>query len=160
MRFFHKGLELQRRHDWRLSAWPNPWEVQLAFDGSLSTRWRTWETARPGDYLDVDFGRDEEMDEVQVDTSPDFGILHLQVEVLDSTGKWIRLAKDPSVTTVDQSKYSFRMAATHEMKAHGLYYLLIGDDYAGASDFRDDPGAWGLTVAASGYGVKLYKVAE
>jgi hypothetical protein len=23
-------------------AYPNPWDAQLAFDGSLVTRWRSW----------------------------------------------------------------------------------------------------------------------
>src|SRR6202034_3200802 len=26
MRFFHHGIEIPRRPEWRLQAWPNPWE--------------------------------------------------------------------------------------------------------------------------------------
>ena len=160
MRFFRKGVEVTRQPEWRLRAWPNPWEVQLAFDGSLSTRWRTWETARPGDYLDVDFGKDEAVDEVRLDTSPDFYAVQSQIEAMDTSGKWALLAKDPAVAAADRSNYSLRLAATYEMKARGLHYLLVGDDYPGAGDISDDPSAWGLTEVVSAYGVRLYKVTQ
>jgi hypothetical protein len=158
MRFFHHGLELPRQSDWQLRAWPNPWEVQLAFDGSLATRWRTWETVKPGDYLDVDFGRDEAVDEVRLDTSFDCQDVRLQVEMLDASGKWAVLAKNPQVSVAKHDDYSLRLAATYEMKARGLHYLSIGDDFPGANDFADDPEAWGLTAVAAGYGIRLYKV--
>ena len=48
LRFLDHGAELPRQLDWRLQAWPNPWEVQLAFDNSLATRWQSGETACPG----------------------------------------------------------------------------------------------------------------
>ena len=31
LRFFYHGAELARKLDWRLRAWPNPWEVQTGF---------------------------------------------------------------------------------------------------------------------------------
>jgi hypothetical protein len=160
MRFFHHGIEIPRRPEWRLQAWPNPWEVQLAFDNSLATRWRTWEATKPGDYLDVDFGGEQQVDEVRLDTSPDYYEIRLQVEVLDSSGKWVLLAKDPKAVLADRSHYSLRRAATYEMKARGIHYFLIGDDSFGADDIRDDPGAWGLAEVASGYGIRIYKVAQ
>ena len=141
-----------------MRAWPNPWEVQLAFDESLATRWRTWETVKPGDYLDVDFGRDEAVDEVRLDTSFDCQDVQLQVEMLDASGKWVALAKNPQMSVANHNDYSLRLAATYEMKARGLHYLSIGDDFVGASEFADDPEAWGLTQVAAGYGIRLYKV--
>ena len=72
LRFFDKGVELPRRPEWRLQAWPNPWDVQLAFDNSPATRWRSWEAAAPGMYVDVDFGRPEAVDEVRVEHSWDY----------------------------------------------------------------------------------------
>ena len=101
MRFFHHGVELPRQANWRLRAWPNPWEVQLAFDASLATRWRTWETVKPGDYLDVDFGREEAVDEIRLDTSADCLALKLQAEALDPGGQWVPLAKDPESVASD-----------------------------------------------------------
>src|SRR5665811_2449488 len=43
MRLRFQGRELTRSPAWRLSAWPNGWEVQLAFDNNYATRWSTWE---------------------------------------------------------------------------------------------------------------------
>jgi hypothetical protein len=160
MRLFHHGVELPRQADWRLRAWPNPWEVQLAFDNSLGTRWRTWETVKPGDYLDVDFGKVEAVDEIRLDTSADCQAVQLQAEALDASGHWVRLSKDPELTASNHKDYSLRLAATYEMKARGLHYLLIGDNYPGAADFQDDPEAWGLTEVASGYGIQIYKVTQ
>ncbi len=157
MRFFHQGKEIPRQADWRLRAWPNPWEVQLAFDGSLATRWRSWETVKPGDYLDVDFGKMEAVDEVVLDASADCFAVQLQVEAMDASGQWVRLAKDPEQVASDHKNYSLRLAATYEMKERGLHYLLIGSDYPGAPDFEDDPAAWGLTQVATGYGIQIYK---
>jgi hypothetical protein len=36
----------------------------------------------------------------------------------------------------------------------------VGDDYAGKGEVEDDPEAWGLQVAAAGYGIRLYRVAQ
>jgi hypothetical protein len=159
LRFFHNGIEIPRRPEWRLRAWPNPWEIQLAFDNSLATRWRTWEHVKPGDYVDVDFGKDQAVDEVRINTSFEYYVMQLQVEVLDAAGKWTLMAKDPKAETVEP-KTSLRLAATYELKARGIHYFVVGDDNYGADDFRDDPEAWGLTQVGSGYGIRIYKVTE
>jgi hypothetical protein len=158
LRFFHNGIEIPRRPEWRIQAWTNPWEVQLAFDNSLATRWRTWETVKPGDFLDVDFGRDEVVDEARLDTSPDYYEIRIQVEAMDSNGKWVELARDPKAVLADHSKYSLRRAAIYEINARGIHYLLAGEDDFRADDIRDDPEAWGMTQVASGYGIKIYKL--
>jgi len=165
MRFFHGGVELPRLPEWRLRAWPNPWEVQFAFDNSLATRWRTWETIQPGDYVDVDFGEEKQVDEIRLETSPDYFVRQLQVEALDASeknpgGNWVTLAKDHKTNPADRANYSLRLAATYEMNARGIHYLLIGDDYLGSDDIADDPEAWGLTKLASGYGIRLYRVTQ
>ena len=54
LRFYRAGQELRRVAAWRLSAWPNPWDVQLAFDNNPVTRWSTWEAYQPGMYVEVD----------------------------------------------------------------------------------------------------------
>ncbi len=160
MRFLHQGSELPRKAEWRLRAWPDPWEVQLAFDNSLPTRWRTWETIQPGDYIDVDFGRDETVDEIRLETSSDYFVRELQVEAMDASGQWMVLARNPKTDGADRSHYSMRLAATYEIKARGIHYLLVGDDYLGSDDIADDPEAWGLTQAAAGYGIRIYKVSQ
>ena len=156
IRFFRKGVELPRATDWRLRAWPNPWDVQLAFDNSPATRWRSWETAFPGMYLDTEFGKPESIDEVRIETSPDYLRIQLQLEV-NEAGAWTRIASDPEERVVEVMA-SIRRAATFELHARGVNYVLMGDQDYGAEDMRDDPESWGLQQVAAGYGERLYKV--
>ena len=147
LRFFDRGVELPRRPEWRLRAWPNPWEVQLAFDNSPATRWRSWEHATPGMYLEVDFGKSVAVDEVRVETSYDSRNVQIQVE---------GLAQNAVVSSIEPPA-GVRHAATYEMAQRGIHYLLIHDSDPIADDIRDDPDGWGLTEIAAGYGVKLYQ---
>lgn len=157
LRFFSGGLELPRKPDWRLTAFPNPWEIQFAFDNSLATRWRTWERAFPGMYVDVEFGSPMPLDEIRIDTSPDFANIKIQTDVTGDSGNWIKLGDDfdskPQEVTVN-----LRRAATWEMHLRGVNYLLMHDTDWGADDYRDDPEGWGLKEVARGYGARLYEV--
>jgi len=49
LRMYSQGRELTRSPAWKLSAKPNGWEVQLAFDNNYATRWSTWQAMSPGD---------------------------------------------------------------------------------------------------------------
>src|SRR5262249_18341634 len=62
LRFYDKGVETPRQPAWRLTASPDPWEVQLAFDNSPVTRWRSDEPLRRGMYVQVDFGGEQRID--------------------------------------------------------------------------------------------------
>ncbi len=156
LRFYDGGKELPRRLEWRLRAWPNPWEVQGAFDNSVATRWRSWEVASPGMYLDVDFGREEPVDEVRLITSPDFVRIQLQLESMNSAGSWESLAGNPR-QAAEEVPQNIRRLATYEMQSRGVRYLLIRDDNFGAEDFAGDPEAWGLKLIGRGYDARLYE---
>ena len=56
MRVFSQGKEVPRAADWRMRAWPNGAEVQLAFDNNYATRWSTWQAITPHDRIEVAFG--------------------------------------------------------------------------------------------------------
>lgn len=158
MRFYSRGAEIPRDQRWKLRAWPNAWDVQLAFDNSEATRWRTWETAAPGDYLDVDFGAPTPVDQVILETSnQSTWPMHLEVQALDPSGHWRTLT---DVLDIQQRavRGSIRRQATYEMHRRGVDYLLEFDSAWGASDFSDDPAAWGLEVAARSSQATLYKV--
>jgi hypothetical protein len=156
LRFFDHGRELTRGLDWRLRAWPNPWEIQLAFDNSLATRWRSGEVASPGMYVDVDFGREESVDEVRLVASSDFERTRLQLESIGPAGTWEKIADQPA--TVDQPvPLGIRRMATYEMHARGIHYLIVGDTNNGAEDFAEDPEAWGLKLIGHTEGERLYR---
>ncbi len=159
LRFRHAGAELPRESSWRLRAFPNPWEVQLAFDNSPVTRWASWETARPGMYIDVDFGRAQMVDEVNMETSHAYQWpIQLQVQTMNQAGQWEKIAEKPEERPT-RPRGSLRRAATYEMHQRGVNYLLVGDGEYGSENFREDPESWGLTVVARVNGVTLYKVA-
>jgi hypothetical protein len=157
VRFFSNGIELPRDPSWRLRAWPNPWDVQLAFDNSPATRWRSWETAAPGMYLDADFGRNQAVDEVRLDTSFDYANIRLQVEASDSSGRWTKIASEPD-TKIIQAPVAIRKWASRELHARGIDYIVMQDTDWGAEDMREDPESWGFEVIAKGYGARIYKV--
>ena len=160
LRFYDRGQELARRLEWRLQAWPNPWEVQLAFDNSLATRWKSGETASPGMYVDVDFGREESVDEVRLITSYDFALTEVRLESLnpsnDPGGGWEQIA-DHARIMYNPIPKNIRRLATYEMFARGIRYLLIYDTTYGATDFAADPEAWGLKLVSHAGEVRLYR---
>ena len=156
LRFFYHGAELTRKLDWRLQAWPNPWEVQLAFDNSLATRWRSGEVASPGMYLDVDFGREEFVDEVRLVVGGDSELTRLQLESMNPSETWEKIAENPAVMYQDVPK-NIRRMATYELHARGIHYLMIADRNEGAEDVAEDPESWGLKLLGHTEGERLYQ---
>jgi hypothetical protein len=160
LRFYDRGRELTRRLDWRLQAWPNPWEVQLAFDNSPATRWRSGEVAGPGMYLDADFGQEESVDEVRLITSSDFIQIRLQLESMNTStnpaGAWEKIAENPRQVSLAVPQ-NIRRMATYEMQARGIRYLMIYDSNYGSEDFAEDPQAWGLKLIGRGDDARLYQ---
>ena len=157
LRFYNHGLELTRRPEWRLQAWPNPWDVQLAFDNSSATRWRTWEPAQAGMYLEADFSKPQMLDQVTVASCPDDSGIQTRVQVMDDRGSWSQIEGHPSTENVPLQG-NIRRAATYELKIRGVNYLLLRDTDYGAEDIRDDPESWGLKEIAVGFGARIYQV--
>jgi hypothetical protein len=157
MRLFHGGSELPRGPAWRLQASANPWGVQKAFDNSEATRWRSWETLRPGMWITVDLGSEEAVDRVQLELSGDEWDARMRLETTDANGRWIPVAAATEERTVRYSG-SLRRAATYEAHLRGVDYFLIKDDDYGASDYAEFSNDWGLTLLEHAYGASLYKV--
>ncbi|MBV9768739.1 MAG: glycosyltransferase family 39 protein [Bryobacterales bacterium] len=149
--------ELQRDPAWRLTARPNPWDVQMAFDNSPVTRWRSWEPAAPGMYVEIDFGRAEQVGAVEVVSSEDSGDVKLKLEGMDVSGSWATLSNRP-VEARNFIRASLRLAASAELKARGIHYVLIKPEDPGADDFRRYTAAWGMTWTGSVGDVRLYQI--
>jgi hypothetical protein len=156
----HQGeQEVPRSADWRLSAFPNPWDAGLAFDNSPVTRWRSWETAAPDMYISVRFQSEVRADQVRIETSSDNADLKLRLEEMDADGKWkpLRAASEEFTRSPEGS---LRRAASYELKANGIGYVLVDDrdrDH-GAPFFAEDPASWDFTPVAHAEGATLYKV--
>src|SRR5262249_31407372 len=85
---FSHGTLLQPDRNWRMTANPNPWDVQLAFDNNAVTRWRSWDRARPGMFIEVDFGEPLLIDEVRLVAAPDAARTQVELRGMDARGEW------------------------------------------------------------------------
>src|ERR1017187_10306998 len=156
MRLRSQGRELPRSPDWRLSAQPNGWEVQLAFDNNYATRWSTWESVAPHARIQVEFGAAQRVDEVVLECDPAWNA-HLQVEVLLDTGRWVPLT-DSVETVKAEFAPGIRRAVTRELKAIGFRFLLLNDGDMGSVDMNKYPMFWGVTQLAEANGNHLYRI--
>lgn len=157
IRIYNGLKELPRNPSWRLTAHPNPWDVQMAFDNSLVTRWRSWEPAAPGMYVQVDFGQPQTISSVTVESSWDAINTKIGLQAIGTGGEWTTLSDHPSVT-IRPIQASLRMAATAELKARGISYVFIRPEDPSATDFRRYAAAWGLAFAGEESGAYLYRI--
>jgi hypothetical protein len=157
LRIFDGTHELPRDPGWRLTAHPNPWDVQLAFDNNPGTRWRSWQPASPGMYVEVDFPRPQPATAVAVESSGDLVNTKIALEGMGTDGQWTTVSDHP-VLSVHPIRTSLRMAATAELKARGIQYVLIRPGDPGADDFFRYPAAWGLSLAGEDSGARLYRI--
>ena len=149
--------ELPRAPQWRLRARPNPWEVQMAFDDSIVTRWSSGETIRPGMFIEVDFGRPETVDQVLLECTHDQFQIRLKLEGQDAAGHWKPLAGAPEERD-GPAILNLRRAATAEMKYRGIGYLLVFDSDFRADDYRDRAHMWGIELVGQARGARLYRI--
>jgi hypothetical protein len=158
LRFYRGETELFREPQWRLTAQPNPWEIQAAFDNHPLTRWQSWEQLRPDMYVEVDFGEFKTVDRVVMDTTTDFWKAQF---ALESQGQkdwpWQPIPCAPSQKRIRKPD-GVRRLATAELKWRGVEYLLIRDEDLVATDMHRDPAAWGVAQLAEKGQWRLYKI--
>ena len=154
---FDGDVELRRNPAWRLTAHPNPWDVELAFDNNRVTRWRTWEPTKPGMYVEADFGRSQRVSAVAVEVSDDSGGSRIKAEGMAPGGKWISLSDRPD-EKIKKTYGNLRIAATAELKALGIRYLLIKSGDPVGSDVFNDPDAWGIHLVGQALDARLYYI--
>jgi hypothetical protein len=143
LRVFNGANELPRAPEWRLRAHPNPWDVQMAFDNSPVTRWRSWQVAEPGMFIQVDFGQARNLDAVVVESSDEGYQTKIKLEGLDAQGKWATILDQP-VETSRPTRVNLRRAASAELKARGIHYLLVENGDFRSEDFQIYAGLWGM----------------
>jgi hypothetical protein len=123
VQFFSGEDRIFNSPQWTITAWPNPWETPLAFDGNVSTRWRTWETVRAGMYLDVEFGNPQRLTAIVLVThTPAFGV-PLEIHGLDLQGRWQLLSDTPRA--IPRPPQDIRLEASRALKRAGFRYLLV-----------------------------------
>ncbi len=147
---------LAREPLWRMTANPNPWEIELAFDENPATRWRSWEAMRPGMFVELDLGRERQVSRIVLECSQDHGRTRLRLEGLDAAGGW-KLLGEPRFSEAPLPP-DLRRRATEAVRQRGVRYLLIHDSDFRAEDFRTRAGEWGLVFLAERAGARLYRI--
>ena len=143
---------------WSLDAEPNRWETPLLFDRNYSSRWMTWEPARPGQHVTIDFEGTERLTGVRVLGTIWDGVLPITVEIQREDGSWTPV----NVATSQLAPMDLRHAAIAKMKRAGFTHIVAraGSDGTGqlgqalASQAID----WGLDVAGSVDTVYLLRI--
>ncbi|MGE5489102.1 MAG: discoidin domain-containing protein [bacterium] len=148
---------LERTARWRIGAHPNPWGAVRAFDGNPMTRWRTWETLAPGAHIEVDFGRTETIDAVELVGPGDEWSSSMSVEVTLADGRSIVVARKDETETIP-APADMRRLVTSAIKREGVNYLLVLNTEPYASDMMNDPAAYNVTLLGEQDGVRLYRI--
>ncbi len=156
-RVMRAGVEVPRSSSWRVRASPNPWDVQLAFDNSLITRWRSWDVARPGMFVEIDFAAPVSLDAAQLRVSPDEAQTATRLEGADASGRWAVLAPAAKIVSAPLT-YMLRPEASAQLKQRGFHYLLVNSDNYGADDIARNAGVWGLRLLDEQGGARLYAI--
>jgi len=157
LRIFDGLRELARDPAWRLTAQPYPWTIRDAFDNSLVTLWRCGETARPGQFVQIDFHGTEMADAVLVEAAPDQPGIRLKLQALDAAGQWVSLSDTPRIFDA-APPLGLRRAAMAELRRRGVDYILSFEDEAETKDLRANPDLWGLRQVAQFKETKLYQL--
>jgi F5/8 type C domain len=159
LRVFRGEQELPRAPAWRLHAEPNPWEIQLAFDNTPVTRWRTWRAIEGGEFVQVDFGRTETIDRVLVECALDQYKIKLKLEAADENGQWQTLAEAPQ-ESVSPPIPQLRRMAMEELKLRGVDFMVVYRYDYGMEDFRSYADRWGITPVGIQGDDRLYRIEQ
>lgn len=142
------GLELPRRPEWRLRAFPNPWDVQFAFDNSPLTRWASREPAGPETFIEVDFGQAVTIDQVRVECTAEQAERGMLLEGIQAKVDISRVVMPERL----------RRAAIEELKRNGIRWLVVSDRDPAARDLRLRSVQWGVTPGGEAGRDRLYRL--
>ncbi len=146
IRVYSRGHELPRDPRWRLRASVNPWYVQRAFDNSPITVWKSDHEAQRGMYIDIDLGRDEQVDQVAVDSQRDGSPIPMHLDGIDASFRFEETKWPPRM----------RQAATNELNANGVHWIVIKDGDQLADDLLQRHVQWGIRQEAWSNGFRLW----
>ena len=157
LRIFDEGRELPRRAQWTATARPNPWGIENVLDNRLMTFWLCGDTLRPGQFVQLDFDRDQMADSVLILSAPNQWGLRIRLDGISPSGTWMALASEPRVTDVP-APGGLRRAAAEELKRRGVGYILTFDGEFGAGDLARNAAQWNIRPVGEYKGARLYQL--
>ena len=160
IRLFLQESRIHASPQWKLRAWPNPWEMPSALDDNLASRWRTWEPMRPGMLLEARFDRPQRAaSAVLVSHTP---LLHVPIELytLGVDGQW--RMRSQALPAVPRPPENLRRDAIRHVKSAGFRYIAAPSEYEGVfnvgRDLKERSAEWGLEKINERGFVTLYKI--
>jgi hypothetical protein len=141
LRIFGASGELLRAPGWHLDARPFPWDVGLAFDRNPVTRWDAWQETRTGAWVEADFGTEETVNAVRLETLPGQNVIQWELQGETAPRQWSALPSTIQEATLPA--LDMRRGAIEELKRNSIRYLLVDMPFA-AAEFRDNARAWGI----------------
>lgn len=155
IRLWHGNQRIAPPSVQNLDAFPNPWDVALAFDGQEATRWKSWEHLRPGMHISAHFPSAQPIDRIDVLASDSQWWSNMDIRILTDQGQWLcpssaRWHFDPPA--------DLRKEATQALKRQGIHYVLISRNRPEEGIFRDNPSAWGIHEIVSTETETLFQI--
>ena len=157
LRLFDKGKEIPRAPEWKLSAKPNPWDVQLAFDNNPSTRWSSLQPLARRMRLQIEWNGWREVDRVELECSHDQWSSKLRVEGEVRPGEWTTIA-DKTEAFDRPSNWDLRRAAIVALENRGITHILVNSGDFCWKDFGQRKRQWGIELAGEAAGSRLYRL--
>ncbi|MGC9951436.1 MAG: glycosyltransferase family 39 protein [Bryobacteraceae bacterium] len=155
IRLWDQDRLLPHAPGWRLNAFPNPWDIALAFDGSAATRWRSWEWLRPGMWIDVRLDPAQELDHVDILCNDGQWDSRMAAFVLTSAGQW----ELPGLTGWHMDPPAdLRREAMAAIQRAGIRYIAVSRQRWEGEPFRGDSPGWGVRQIGSTRDLVLLEV--
>ena len=144
---------------WRVAAWPNLFEAIFAVDGSQGSRWRTWENAPAGSYLEVEFGTPQIVTGARLTTHWVFPQVEMFGKGMD--GKWLQLAGNAK--SQPRPDVNMWKATILNLKRAGFEYIVTPVDATlgngSLGKYLSEHGSeWGIIDMAGVGNIRLLKL--
>jgi hypothetical protein len=157
LKLYRAGAEVPRTKDWRLNASSNPWEANYMLDDNPVTRWRSGTKLIPDMQVELDLGKLEKIDTVQLACSHDEYAIRLRLETQDASGHWSQWESAPEIGN-RPAPGNLRRLAIEQFKLHGITHILLNKGDYVAADFQQNQEAWGISLAGQAGDDWLYEI--
>jgi hypothetical protein len=158
--FYRGSYQLQPSARWSLDAWPNLWEAPSALDGNLTTNWSTWESAKPGMFLEVQFDRPQWLTGAAVTSLRIEQNVRVAFYGKDVDGRWRLLSDRP--TPEIRHDADLRKQATRAIKRSGFTHIVapVGADGNGSigRDLFEAERRWGVEEVARVGNICVFRI--
>ena len=140
----------------QITAHPEPWRANWAHDGNPATRWKIWQSTKPGMYWEARFKRPQPLETVEIDASPDQSNTCIELQT-ESAGAWTTHAKSPQMLAIPLA-IDIRKRITEEFHNQHITHILIHKDERAADDFETGQTDWGIAKTGESGPARLYKI--